>query len=274
MFRPVIAIFLGILWVAAAAPQSDKDIKTSAQTSTQKEQANASLPAGSTINAALATSLDSKKVKRGDIVTARTTEATKENGKTVIPRGAKLEGHVTQASARSKGASFSSLGIVFDKAILKHGEEVPLNVAVQAIAPPQSAAMVPAGPDVEMTPADGAGTATASPGRTMAGGGAPGGMASSAGNTVARVGNTDANNAASGKGAGNGLNAAGQLSPESRGVFGLQGIGLTTAPTQSQKSAAVITSSGNNVHLDSGTQLLLVTQAQAQESSQEDEQRN
>jgi len=38
---------------------------------------------------------------------------------------------LTQASARAKGESESSLGIVFDKAILKNGQEIPLNVAIQ-----------------------------------------------------------------------------------------------------------------------------------------------
>jgi hypothetical protein len=56
------------------------------------------------------------------------------------------------------------------------------------------------------------------------------------------------------------LNAAGQLSADSRGVFGLPGIGLTSATTGSAM-AAIITSTGKNVHLDSGTQLLLVTKA-------------
>jgi len=40
---------------------------------------------------------------------------------------------VTQASARANGESESSLGIVFDKAILKDGQEIPLNLGIQAL---------------------------------------------------------------------------------------------------------------------------------------------
>jgi hypothetical protein len=42
-------------------------------------------------------------------------------------------------------------------------------------------------------------------------------------------------------------------------VFGLQGIGLAMAAEGAQQ-AAIVTSTDKNVHLDSGTQLLLVTQ--------------
>ena len=71
--------------------------------------------------------------------------------------------------------------------------------------------------------------------------------------------NTDTNNAAAGTGAVGGLNSAGRLNPGSRGVFGLQRIALATA-SDGTRQVAVVTSTEKNVHLDSGTQLLLVTQ--------------
>src|SRR2546429_5284787 len=82
-------------------------------------------------------SSDLKKCKPGDAVNARTTEAIKSEGKMVIPKGSKLVGHVTEASARGNGETESALGIVFDKAILKNGQEIPLNVAIQALASAQ-----------------------------------------------------------------------------------------------------------------------------------------
>jgi len=50
----------------------------------------------------------------------------------VIPKGTKLVGHVTECKQRSKEQKESALGIVFDKAILKNGEEIPLNVTIRA----------------------------------------------------------------------------------------------------------------------------------------------
>lgn len=258
-----------------AQAQGSGSASATSAASTQNGQTNASLGSGTAINAELTAPVDSKKAKPGDPVAARTTEATKSNGKTVIPKGSKLVGHVTQASARAKGDSESAVGIVFDKAILKNGQEVPLNVAIRALASAQSAATANAGNDLPA--AGGAGASGYGSGRA-AGGSAMGGVTSTAGgavgtvtNTTANVGNTAGgtlnstagaatNTVAASKGAAGGLNAAGQLTSSSQGVFGLQGVNLSSATTGAAQGS-LITSAGKNLHLDSGTQMLLVTQA-------------
>jgi len=101
--------------------------------SASSNQANAGLASGTAFNAALNAPIDSRKCKPGDAVTAHTTENVKAEGKTVLPKGSKVIGHVTQATARAKGDSESALAVTFDRAILKDGREVPLNVAIQAI---------------------------------------------------------------------------------------------------------------------------------------------
>src|SRR5262249_20840340 len=106
---------------------------TSAQTDAQAGQVNSGLASGTAMNIALNAPVDSKKAKTGDAVAAHTTEAVKADGKTVIPKGTKLIGHVTQASTRAKGESESTLGVVFDKAVLKNGQEVPINASIQAL---------------------------------------------------------------------------------------------------------------------------------------------
>src|SRR5947207_15105215 len=119
MNRTGLAIALGALFSVSAAAQSQSGAQSSshrqAQTSgnasastsasAQNGQANGSLAAGSTFNAALSSPIDSKKCKPGDEVTAHTTEAAKSEGKTVIPKGSKVAGHVTQAAAGAKGES-------------------------------------------------------------------------------------------------------------------------------------------------------------------------
>src|SRR6266566_3329812 len=80
--------------------QASGNASASAAASAQNGQANGSLAAGTAFNAALSSPIDSKKCKPGDPVNAHTTEAVKSEGKTVIPKGSKLVGHVTQASAR------------------------------------------------------------------------------------------------------------------------------------------------------------------------------
>ncbi len=261
--------------------QASGNASATTSASAQNGQENASLASGTALNAALNSSIDSKKCKPGDPVNAHTTEAVKSEGKTVIPKGSKLVGHVTQASARARGESESSLGIVFDKAILKNGQEIPLNAGIQAIASAQTAASA-AGADIDTM--GGAGGSAAGSG-SAGGRGALGGVTSTAGgavgaatNTAANVGgaaggavNSAANAGGSVAGAANGsaggLNAAGQLTSNSKGVFGLNGLNLSTAASNATQGS-VITSAGKNVHLDGGTRMLLVSQAQAGDQSE------
>ncbi len=243
---------------------------TSTSTSAKSGHSSASLSNGTAMNAALSQPVDARKNKPGDQVTARTTEATKSDGKVVIPKGSKLIGHVTECKQRSKDEKESALGIVFDKAILKNGQEIPLNVAIRALAAAQSAATTSVGGDDLSAGGAAMGSARAS------GGGALGGVRSTAGaatgavtNTAANAGgiangaaNSTVNAAGATRGAVGGLNTAGQLTSNSQGVFGLEGLNLNAAASNSTQGS-LITSTSKNVHLDSGTQLLLVSQAQA-----------
>jgi hypothetical protein len=247
---------------------------TSSSTSAKDGQSSASLSNGTGVNAALSQPIDTKKNKPGDQVTARTTEATKSEGKTVLPRGTKLIGHVTECKQRGKEEKESALGIVFDKAVLKNGEEIPMNLTVRALAAAQTTAASSAGSDDFSTGGEAMGSARSSSG------GALGGVRSTAGsatgavtNTSANVGgvaggavNSTANAAGATRGAIGGLNAAGQLTSNSQGVFGLEGLNLNSAASNSTQGS-LITSTSKNVHLDSGTQLLLVSQAQASTES-------
>src|SRR5258708_29477594 len=256
--------------------QASGGASTSTAASAQDGQENGSVASGRAFNGALSSPVDSKKCKPGDAVNAHTTEAVKSEGKTVIPKGSKLVGHVTQASARTKGESESALGIVFDKAILKNGQEIPLSAGIQAIAAAQSGVSA-AGSDMDAM----GGMGSSAAGSGMAGGrGAVGGVSSAAGGAVGTVTSTAANvgGAAGGavntaanadgrvtgasKGAVGGLNTAGQLTSNSQGVFGLNGLNLSAAASNGTQGS-VITSGGKNVHLDSGTRMLLVSQAQA-----------
>jgi hypothetical protein len=247
---------------------------TSTSTSAKTGHRSASLSDGTAMNATLSQPVDAKKNKPGDQVTAKTTEATKSEGKVVIPRGSKLVGHVTECKQRSKEEKESALGIVFDKAILKNGEEVPLNVTIRALSAAQTAGASSIGSDDLSAGGGAVGSARAT------GGGALGGARSTAGaatgvvtNTAANAGgvasgavNSTVNAAGAAHGAVGGLNSAGQLTSNSQGVFGLEGLNLNGAASNSTQGS-LITSTSKNVHLDSGTQLLLVSQAQASTQS-------
>src|SRR6185312_15610974 len=63
---------------------------------------SAALSSGTAMQAELTKSLDAKKAKPGDQVTAKLTQDVKQDGKVVLLKGSKLKGHVTEAQAKSK----------------------------------------------------------------------------------------------------------------------------------------------------------------------------
>jgi hypothetical protein len=240
--------------------------QTQSASQSQGEQASP-LVSGTALNAQLTHSLDSKKAKPGDVITAQTTAPVKVDGRVVIPNNTKLVGHVTRASARAKGDTDSVLAVQFDRAVLKDGHEMPLQVALQAMAPDQGTPPV-SGDDLQPMGniEGGAAGAGAAGNRGMVGGvggSTVGGASSGAASTVPRA--TDDSSAVNSPNGGagqpsGGVTSAGELKPTSRGVYGLNGITLNSNSANLSEGAVII-SAGKSVHLDSGTRLLLVTQS-------------
>ncbi len=263
----------------SAPPQAEKkgsgteaSANASASTSAtaQAGQNSASISSGTTFEAALDKPLDAKKNKEGDKVFAHTTQAVKQDGQVVIPKGSKLIGHVTQAKARAKGESESALGIVFDQAVLKNGQEIPVNLAIQAVASAQAAASssLSEGDAFGTASGMGSGRASSSGGVLSSAGSTVGGTAGAVTNTAGAVGSTvggtagaTANTAASATGATAGSNLAGSLTSSSTGVIGLQGLSLNSELSNATQGSLIV-SSTKNVHLDSGTRMLLRVQGQ------------
>jgi hypothetical protein len=248
--RGIVMILGAICGLGAMAHAQSSTASASAQT----EPIGARLPSGTTINVELKDSLDSKKVKPGDPVKLKTTEAYKSNDQIVLPKGTQLLGHVTQATVKEKGQNGSSLGIALDKAILKNGEEMPLNATMQAMA---SGDLGVGGSGSVTSPGLG------EPGPGIATGGARPGMSATGSTTqLPNPGNqvnSSINPVPGVAGASdNGLNSAGQLTPNSHGVYGMEGLTLQLAAGDSTQGTMIL-STGKSVHLDGGTKILLVT---------------
>jgi hypothetical protein len=239
---PVVILYFGSISVTPAVAQ---DVSTA---SARSEQAEANLAPGTAILAELNSGLDSKKLKPGDKVTAHVTEPLKSNdGRTIMARGTKLEGRVTLADARSKGGSASTVGIQFDKAELKDGTEIALNVVIQAMAPRQSGPM--GGRDDDPSPQH-IGTNQTSP---------MGGSHTPPPNSP--------QTADAGGGPGNFPTAAGpRLDERSQGVVGMKGITLDSLPVDG-RAATIVSSNGKSVKLEDGTRLLLVVQEKKGEAA-------
>jgi hypothetical protein len=209
---------------------------------TAAQETATSVVAGTGIYAELNGGVDSKKAKAGDAITLHTTEAVKSSDdRMILPKGTKVIGHVTQSEAEAKGANKATLGLAFDKALLKDGHEVPLNVIVQAIGAPVSHSVDPGASPPESGVAQGTVRSSPMGGRSASTASQPPTSGVSAGATVPDV------------------NPQGQLGPSSHGVVGMHGLTLNRA-TANNTLVAVVTSDGKNVHLDSGTRFLLVEQ--------------
>jgi hypothetical protein len=215
------------------------------------------LKSGSSIHATLEKPVDARKSKAGDPVVAKTSEDVKTEGKVVIPRGSKIVGHVTEVKAREKGQAESAVSVVFDHALLKDGSQIPLSLTVQAVGSVATATQ--AEDDSSLSSENSA--AIGSVGRagssmTRTGGGVSGGVRSTTGglvNTASSVGGASANTV-TGAGAG----ASSSLNSNSQGAVGLRGLGL--ASSASSSNSGTFTSRNSNVHLDSGTQMILRVQ--------------
>jgi len=252
---------------------------------TPAAQTPPSVPAGAVFNAILTGTLDSKRLKPGDPVSARVTEPVLSGGVVLVPKNARLTGHVVSASARSGGAAESALAFQFDKAILPSGAEVALTAVPQALAPPMEIGLAQGFGGGDSSPASsGGGSGGGSPlGRTptlIAAGGtinnavgaaaaagnqssaaaenAAAGNAGGSGNPTPRSGSSSGPGSAASAPGGN-IPAPGQLAHTTKGVVQMRGLTLTAGP--SEPTVPVVRSEGPLVRLDTGTRLLLVVSA-------------
>src|SRR6267143_1209798 len=211
-------------------------------TSPIRETASPVAP-GTMIPAELSKSIDARRIKSGDKIEAKTTMDLLAHGQIVIPRDTKVIGHVTEAKPRSKESPESLVGVTFDRIALKDGRELPVRASVQAIGRSLHGLPVPGNEPAGRAPMDAASANNPDGRGTMGGPSRRGGPPSyPASNTPELPSGT----AVSGGSAGS------VLGPHSQGVVGMKGLQLSTSG-----QASVVISNSNNVHLDSGTQLVL-----------------
>ena len=198
---------------------------------------------GTIIRVELVKSVDAKKAKVSDEVIGKTMDDfLGDNNEVLAPSGSKVLAHVAEVTAR-EGESASTLGIAFDKMVLKNGTEVPLKASIQAIGRPDSNSGTTYEP---MGRPGGSGTGSSMP---SAGRGGYGGAAPNPGAATPRSRDTTG----SASDAGSAIAINGQLTPNAQGVVGMSGVSLTTGAAQD----SLLSSQKHNVKLDSGTQMIL-----------------
>ncbi|MGH9541342.1 MAG: hypothetical protein ACRD2H_05620 [Terriglobales bacterium] len=251
------------LSMGLAAQTASSQAATAASGTAQATSTPAALAVGTRMNAQLKSTIDARKAHVGDRVTAVVTGNVKQEGRVVIPKGSKLLGHVTAVSASSHGHAGSSVGILFDEAVTKHGRHIPLAAGISGVW--RTAGMID--DSAAMGPPMGAGMPSGMPnGGMAAGGGARGGVlggvaapvGAAAQGTVGAVGDVGAT--AAGAGARGGL-----LANMQGGLTGSNGVPMniempsmdSMASGAAATQGSVLVAPHGDVKLNSGSRVQL-----------------
>lgn len=202
---------------------------------------------GSVIPAQLTKGVDAKKAKTGDEIVAKVTQDLKSSsGQVLVPKDTKIVGHVTEAQPRSKEQKESQVGIAFDRAVMKNGNEMQLPMSIQAIIGPQN-------PNAAGNDQTSSGGGASSPGANTGAAAAGSGRAAATGSAAAQPAPSSSADTASHSQTGAG--GPPQITGQTQGVVGISNLKL--APASNPAQGSVVSSDKNNVKLESGTLLLL-----------------
>jgi hypothetical protein len=212
--------------------------------------------------------LDSKTAKAGDRVVLKTMDKVQASDGTVIPRGARLVGHVTEAQAYNEQHGPARIAIAFDHAELKNGQSISVHTLIRAVTPSASAMNMSQMNDDNVTGMQVPGGGRANGGRMGPGYGSvaapngPGGppegpVDRTAAETDAENDRVDMNSGSTAQ-AGDGLNtdagahgvAAARARPHPTGIPGVMLAGNST-------SSGVLLAPRENIQIESGTEIQL-----------------
>jgi hypothetical protein len=169
-----ISLILVVSLAGLAQKQVSKNTKIngSGSGSASRNDNTGNLAVGTAVDAQLQQTLDVKKARVGDQVLLKVVRSVKQNGQTIIPKGANLVGRVTEVQQKTKDNAVSKLGVVFDKI---QGQNLNMPVTATILSVTNATANVGAG---DMLNSDISGTSSSSGGvsRQSSGGSSGGGL--------------------------------------------------------------------------------------------------
>lgn len=228
---------LSLASAAAVAAQTHRTQTSSAvngDTSAQASARQGEIAAGTRLAAQLQQTLDVRKAHVGDEVVLKTTQVIKQNGRTVVGKGARLIGHVTEVQQRAEGDAESRISLLFDR--LENGAlSTPISATITSIT--QASAHTSASDDDLMVESSADTTTTGRGGSSSSGGGLLGGV----GNTVGGVLNTT-------------TQATGEVVAGTTGAVGntTNGVGRTVRGLRISQSASASAEGGSTLSLTGG----------------------
>jgi len=220
----------------------------------------------SSVKGELVDKLDSKTAKPGGIVVLKTRHKVATADGTVIPKGSKLVGQVSEVKPHTQSNPNAVVAIRSDRAEIKGGQSLQVQSVIESVAPPENAA---AGTGIDSF-GNGRGV-----GETMPGGSMPGAAAGAGAGGMNRSGSPAGSSASiptvgsestMGRSTQSGQ-SAGRVVGSSRGqtirTTAIPGIYLATresspeAGTPAQEISGTLLAAMQEVRLDSGTEVVL-----------------
>ncbi len=214
------------------------------------------LDSGTRLSGELQKTVDVRRAKVGDQVVLKTTQAIKSGGQTVVGKGAKLIGHVTEVAQKTKGESQSRVGILFER--LEQGSlAVPISATISSITN-GSANVRRNDEDIFGTTASNSAGASSSTRASSSGGGGllsgTGGVLNSTTSTVGNV--VGSTTSAVGSTVNSTTNVVGSTAAGVGGTLGR--IQISESTSASAEGSSVLSLQGGNLRLDKGTKFNLV----------------
>ncbi|HEX8708475.1 MAG TPA: hypothetical protein VF723_09555 [Pyrinomonadaceae bacterium] len=261
MRRFVLTLSLAIACGGAVFAQEQGTRASASASSTTSAAANGkavNLQSGTRLAGQLQNTLDVRRARVGDQVVLKTTEAIRANGRTVVNKGARLIGHVSEVSRSERGRGESRLGLVFDR--LESGSlETPINATITSVT--QVASRTRVGDDGLGSDAR-ARSSSSSRSSSRQGsnnGGLLGGVAGTVGGVLDTAGST----------VGSAAGAAGETVGDVSRAAG--GIRISQSTSASAEGGSTLSLTGDNLRLEKGTSFRLTLNQAASVGGRDDQ---
>jgi hypothetical protein len=222
--------------------------------STKPSGKSIQLDSGTRFAGELQNTIDVRKAKVGDQVLLKTTQAVKSGGRTVVGKGSKLIGHVTEVAQKDKGNGESRVGILFDR--LEQGSlAMPISATISSIT--SVGASTRSNNDDLFDSSGGGSASSASSARSSASNNNGGLLGGTVNSTVSTVGNVVGSTTSA---VGSTVNSTASAAGNTAGGVGrsLGGIQISESSNTSVEGSSVLSLQGGNLRLEKGTNFNLV----------------
>ncbi len=216
-------------------------------------ETDAFINSGTRIEGQLQSTLDVKRSRVGDKVVLKTTKAITQNGQTVVPKGSRLIGRITDVRQKTRSNGASRLAMVFDRI---EGNELsaPISASIVSISNVAANAGIDGTASSDVFASSGSSARTSS---STSGGGLLGGVTNTVGGiTNAAGGVLDSTTRTAGNVTRPVGNAVGSSTETvTRTVNGIQ---ISNSVSGSAQSGTTLSSADRNIRLEKGATLGLL----------------